>query len=86
MALSIDIPDNILYTIKLPQSQIKNKLTQEIAFTLYERGLTSMGTARQFAKLNKWAFIEGLAERGIQAHYGEHEMNEDIAHAKQYRK
>ena len=84
MSVTIDIPDNILHTIKLPQSQIKNKLTQEIAFTLYERKLTSMGNARELANLSKWEFIEGLAERGIQVHYDEHEMNEDITYAKQH--
>ncbi|EDN71152.1 conserved hypothetical protein [Beggiatoa sp. PS] len=81
MSLTLSIPDNVLYAIKLPKSQIEHELTQEIAFALYERGLTSMGMARQFANLSKWAFIDGLAKRGIKRHYEEDEINEDIAYA-----
>jgi len=44
---------------------MENQLIKEMAFTLYERELTSMGIARRFAKMSKWAFIEGLAERGL---------------------
>ena len=78
MALSLAIPDEIVWAIKLPKKKMEGELIKEIAFTLYERGLASMGVARRFAVLSKWAFIEGLAERGIPRHYYESELEEDI--------
>ena len=41
-----------------------------------------MGTARRLAALDKWAFLEGLAERGIERHYGDQELDEDIRYAR----
>ena len=40
-----------------------------------------MGVARRYAELDKWAFLEGLAKRGIPRHYGEDELNEDMDYA-----
>jgi predicted HTH domain antitoxin len=82
MALTLTIPDSVLDIIKLPKTRLETELHKEMAFTLYERGLTSMGVARRFAKLTKWEFIEGLAERGIQRHYDDLEAEEDIQYAK----
>ncbi len=41
-----------------------------------------MGTARRLAALDKWAFLDGLAERGIERHYGDQEFDEDIRYAR----
>jgi predicted HTH domain antitoxin len=82
MALSLAIPDEIVWAIKLPKKQMENELIKEIAFTLYDRGLTSMGVARRFAALSKWAFIEGLAQRCIPRHYYASEVEEDINYAR----
>ncbi len=53
------------------------QLVIEMAFALYGCGLISVGSARRLAKLDKWAFLDGLAERHIERHYGEHELAED---------
>ncbi len=82
MALTMIIPDDMLGEIKLPGHQIETELKKEIAFTLYARGLTSMGVARRFANLDKWEFIQGLAERGINRHYYEKEAEDDIKYAR----
>ena len=82
MALTLNIPDEVLETIRLPKRQVERELTKEVAFALYERQLISMGTARKFADMSKWAFIEGLAERGIARHYDEREIKEDVAYAR----
>lgn len=41
-----------------------------------------MGGARRLAKLEKWAFLEGLADRQIERHYGEMEFDEESRYAK----
>ncbi len=40
-----------------------------------------MGTARKLCKLSKWKFLEELAKRGIERHYTEKELEEDIKYA-----
>ena len=82
MALTLNIPDEVLETIKLPKRHIERELTKEVAFALYERQLISMGIARRFADMSKWTFIEGLVERGIARHYDEREVEEDVAYAR----
>ena len=37
---------------------------------------------RKLAGLTKWEFIERLAERGIQRHYYEKDVEEDVKYAK----
>ena len=82
MSVTLTIPDEIIQSLKLPRQRIETELKQEMAFALYQRGLASMGVARRYAELDKWAFLDGLAKRGITRHYGEDELNEDIAYAR----
>jgi len=85
MALTMLIPDEVIETIRLPRNRIESELLKEMAYTLYQRELVSMGVARRFANLGKWDFIEGLAERGILRHYDENEADEDIIYARNYK-
>lgn len=81
MAMTLNIPDDVVAAIKWPRQQLDQQLAVEMAFALYGRGLVSMGIARRLAKLDKWAFLEGLAERQIERHYGQDELKEDIDYA-----
>lgn len=81
MAISITIPDDVLESAKILRRELKQELLKEMAFALYSRGITSMGTARKLAKIDKWKFLEGLAERGIERNYNEAELKEDITYA-----
>lgn len=85
MAISITIPENVLESTKIPRSQLKQELLKEMAFALYSRGITSMGTARKLAQIDKWEFLKGIAERSIERHYNEAELKEDIAYAKRHK-
>jgi predicted HTH domain antitoxin len=82
MALTLTIPDEIVNSLKLPRQKMEAELMREIAFTLYERGLTSMGMARRYSGLSKWEFLEGLAQRQIPRHYEENDLQQDIAYAR----
>ncbi|MEI6702294.1 MAG: UPF0175 family protein [Deltaproteobacteria bacterium] len=81
MSISITIPDTVLDSARIPRSRLKEELLNEISYTLYARGITSMGAARKLAKVDKWTFLEGLAERSIERHYDEAELKEDIEYA-----
>ncbi len=82
MDLTLKIPDEIIEPLKLPKKQVEKVLLKELSFLLYEKGYASMGVSRQLSGLSKWDFIEGLAERGIQRHYDEKALEEDIKYAK----
>jgi len=81
MSLTIEIPDDILQAAKLPRHKAKQEIINEMAFSLYQRQIISMGNARKLSGLDKWAFIQGLAERGIERHCSEQELEEDIRYA-----
>ena len=85
MAMTLNIPDDVVAAIKWPRQQLDQQLAVEMAFALYGRGLVSMGIARRLAKLDKWAFLEGLAERQMERHYGQDELKEDIDYASTHR-
>ena len=85
MAMTLNIPDDVAAAIKWPRQQLDQQLAVEMAFALYGRGLVSMGIARRLAKLDKWAFLEGLAERQMERHYGQDELKEDIDYASTHR-
>ncbi len=82
MALTLTIPDEVLETLKMPKDRVEEELKKELGFLLYYHGLASMGIARKLAGLTKWEFIEGLAKRGMQRHYTEKELQEDIDYVK----
>ncbi|WP_295401262.1 UPF0175 family protein [uncultured Thiocystis sp.] len=82
MTMTLRIPEDIAAAIKWPRDQLDHQLETELAYALYARGLASMGTARRLASLDKWAFLEGLAERRLARHYGEMELEEDIEYAR----
>ncbi|MBX6423474.1 UPF0175 family protein [Thermosulfurimonas sp. F29] len=71
MPIVVSIPDEILEGMKLPKDIAAAKIKEELAFSLYERGIISMGLARKLSGLSKWKFIEALAERKVKRHYGE---------------
>ncbi len=86
MSMTLSIPDDVVAAIRWPRKQLDQQLALEMAFALYGRGLVSMGIARRLAKLDKWAFLEGLAERQLERHYGKDELEEDIDYANTYSK
>ena len=78
MPTTIEIPDEIMATVMFPPDKAKGELVKEMAFSLYQRKVLSMGNARKLSGLNKWAFIDGLAERKIERHYTKQDLLEDI--------
>ena len=81
MPMTIEIPDDIIATVKFPPDRARDELLKEMAFSFYERKILSMGNARKLSGLDKWAFIDGLATRKIERHYTEEDLIEDIRYA-----
>jgi len=78
----MEIPRDVLTSIKIPKSELEQTLKIELAITLYQKGAISLGNARKLAGLNKWEFLEELGKRKIPRHYTEKELGEDLTFAK----
>ena len=79
---SINMPEDVLIAIKIPKKDVEKVLKIELAITLYQRGILSLGKARKLAEMSKWEFIERLGERKVERRYTEKELGEDISFAK----
>jgi predicted HTH domain antitoxin len=76
--LKLEIPEDILISLKIPKKDLEKELKRELALALYQKGTTSLGKARKLAKMSKWEFIEELGKRKIPRHYSEEELKEDL--------
>ena len=81
MSLTLQVPSEVLEAMKLPPAEIEAELFRELAVSLYQRGILSLGKARLLAKMTRWDFIDLLACRGIPRHYTEDDLTADIEYA-----
>ncbi len=70
----IEVPEGL----RVPPSELEERLRIELALRLYEKGIASLGQARRIAELSKWDFLELLANEGVPLHYDEEELREDL--------
>lgn len=78
----IDIPEDVMASMKIPRNELETVLKRELAIALYEREVLPLGKAREIAAMSKWEFLEVLGRRKIPRHYTEKEMAEDVIFAK----
>ena len=78
----IDIPEDVMASMKIPMHELETVLKRELAIALYEREVLPLGKARAIAAMSKWEFLEVLGRRKIPRHYTEKEMAEDVIFAK----
>ena len=64
-SIHIEIPKEILLSLRIPPESMKKCLTEELAIHLYKEGLLSFGKARELASLSKWQFAEKLGNKEI---------------------
>lgn len=81
MSLSIDIPDDVMAALPVPESEREHYLMREIACSIYARGLLSLGRAAELAGMTKLDFGQEIGARGIARHYGDSELAADLAYA-----
>ena len=70
----IEIPDDILLTLKMTPKDIKI----ELAVHLYETRKLSLGKAKSLAGVSLWEFQNILASRKIPVNYDMEDYKEDI--------
>ena len=77
----MDILSDIAMALMIPDQDALSVLHRELAIQLYSQHLLSFGKARQLARLSKWEFAELLGRRGIERHYDEQSLQEDMEFA-----
>ncbi len=76
--ISLEIPSDVMESIKLPRREVIGRLKQELAVKLYEKGVLSFGKARKLAEMTKWDFQQLLGREKVARHYDIEEFEKDI--------
>lgn len=79
---TIQIPEDVVDSIKIPRKDIDKLLKLELALVLYQKEAIFLGKARKLADVSKWEFLEELGRKKITRHYTERELKEDLKFAK----
>ncbi|NCP16390.1 UPF0175 family protein [bacterium] len=82
--LILEIPEDVLESVKLPPDEIEKEFRQELALALYKRGVLSSGKACVLAQLTRWQFEMLLGHRRITRHYSAADLEEDIQYAQSH--
>ena len=82
MSVTLDIPDDVLAALPIPEQERKGYLLLEIACGLYTREVLSLGKAAELAGMPKIAFGQEIGRRGIARHYTDTELQADLAYAR----
>ena len=74
----LEIPDELTEALRIPPQEQSSRLCRELAIRLYEKGLLSMGKARELAGMGVWEFHTLLGEEGIVRNYDVEELESDL--------
>jgi predicted HTH domain antitoxin len=78
MDITLQVPDSIARSLRLPEGEIRQRLQSELALSLYSQSILSLGKAVELSGLSRWEFAGLLGRRGIVRHYGPEELAEDL--------
>lgn len=84
MSITLEIPNNIHEALHVTPAETEKRLKLELAVALYAQKALSQGKAAELAGLDWFDFNEVLAERAIPMHYGQKELEEDLAYARSF--
>jgi len=79
MPVRLELNDEIRDALRIPPEEQEGRLRRELALRLYEKGLLSLGKARQVADMEKWDFLLLLAREGISRQYDKNDLDRDLA-------
>lgn len=75
----IEIPKDILYSMKVPEKELSARLKTELALRLYQTGVLTFGKARSLAGMTKWDFQSLLGKEGIHRRYDVQDLEKDLS-------
>ena len=79
MSVLLELNDEIGDALRIPPEEQESRLRRELALRLYEKGLLSLGKARQIAGMEKWDFLLLIGQEGIRRQYDKDELDRDLA-------
>ena len=82
MSLTLDIPDDVMAAMPVPEAERERYLLLELACSLYARDVLSLGRAAELAGVSKTDFGIEIGRRGIARHYTQAELDADLAYAR----
>jgi predicted HTH domain antitoxin len=82
MSITLDIPNNIHEALHVSPGEAEKRLKLELAVSLYAQNALGLGKAAELASMSRLDFNDVLAGRGIPMHYGQKELEEDLAYAR----
>lgn len=74
----LEIPDGLAEALKIPPDEQIQRLYQELAVRLYQKGILTFGRARELAGATKWKFHNLLGEENIERRYDTEELEFDL--------
>ena len=81
MSITLEIPESVLRSLRVPEGEAEERLRMESAVAVYAQGLLSFGKPAEMANLTCFQFGDLITQRGIPRHYGPEELAEDLAYA-----
>lgn len=82
MNVTLDIPDDVLAVLPMPEEDRDSYLLLEMACALYAREVLSLGRAAELAGVPKITFGQEVGRRGIARHYTDAELEADLAYGR----
>ena len=82
MSITLDIPNNIHEALHVTPTEAEARLKLELAVALYAQNALGLGKAAELAGMSRLDLNDILAERGIPMHYGQTDLDEDLAYAR----
>jgi predicted HTH domain antitoxin len=82
MSVTLEIPDSVVQGLRLPEGEIQQRLRLELAVALYSQKVLSLGKAAELAVMSRLLFGELVGQRGIERHYGEDDLAQDVSYAR----
>lgn len=77
--LKIEIPEDVVAGMNLPDAEKGERVRQEMAVRLYAKGILNFGPARRLSGLTRWSFHELLAKGGVVRAHDSEDLRDDFA-------
>jgi predicted HTH domain antitoxin len=82
MSITLNVPDSVARSLRIPAGEVEERLKCELAVALYAHDILSFGKATELSAISRWQFAELLARHGIARHYGPQELAEDLSYGR----
>ena len=83
--LTLEIPQDVLISVKIPGDCLKADLRRELALQLYRENMISFANAHRLADMTKIEFHYLLGERQIPRQYDVEDYEKDLECLEQWR-